>query len=77
MPKVRYGHYSYFGSLFGMSSHFSNLQFFQQSKLCRHLSYRFWENFQREEFSYTVGRKNGVIEILVNINQLFVAKIAH
>ena len=25
----------------------------------------------------TVGRKNGIIEILVNINQLFVAKIAH
>ena len=25
----------------------------------------------------TVGRKNGIIEILVNTNQLFVAKIAH
>ena len=34
---------------------------------CRsHLSHR-----------YTVGRKNGIIEILVNINQLFVAKIDH
>ena len=26
---------------------------------------------------YTAGRKNGIIEILVSINQFFVAKIAH
>ena len=29
------------------------------------------------EKSNTVGRKNGIIEIFVNMNQLFVAKIAH
>ena len=27
--------------------------------------------------SHTAGRKNGIIEILVSIDQLFVAKIAH
>ena len=31
----------------------------------------------RLQTSYTVGRKDGIIEILVNTNQLFVAKIAH